>query len=390
MNDVNINQFTPSFIPRIFDNSLYNKFDNIPIAFFEAHHIEHLSGVYLNNIEKIKFLIIDPVTHILNYKEAREKPSFKKLPYSFDMDIQKLYSEFNYRNDNLIKPSIEYQISKQSNIIISPYLFAYHVDDLIFSTNLTMLKESIDYINNNNYKIPLFAVITLNCHTLEQPNTINYVLNRYLEFNKILDGFLIIINDLDCKKGNPSQIFGLAKMVNFLSQYNNVLLKQVGSIGDILIAIGAIGNMSGLDTGEKFSLKNLESSSGRIHPRIFIPELFNYINDQKAIEIKYKCKCSYCNNTLPKTSLDKKIHFYTSKIELNNKLKRLNQIQKIDFMINEIKNSEEFSNRILGYDTNYLKNWRNILELSKTWEFTKQDEINLIELLKDLDKGNND
>lgn len=378
---------TPIFIPKISDTKLFDEYEHIPAILMEAHHTKWRPNLlsYIRN--KVDFFILDPATYRMTFPRAREINSFKKLPYCFDLDEQRFYSDADYRNNNFLIPCIEYQIEKGSDIVIAPYLFSRSTEDLEFSTNITMISESIGYLTDKSINKPLFAMITLDCNVLAKPNSINFLIESYVtDFEKYIDGYFILIDSLDCKKADLNQIFELAKMVNQLSENKYVFLKQIGGFGEILCAIGASGFISGLDMGETFSLKYLERKREGFgtHKRIFIPELFTYVHEEVAREINYKCTCSFCNGSLQTSTPEKKIHYFTCKTSTTNDLQELNNNEKLNYILDKIDKAEEFSLSIVGFDNSYLNNWRLILKSSQNWSFTKQDEIDLKELLNDL------
>ncbi|GAH56059.1 unnamed protein product [marine sediment metagenome] len=243
-------------------------------------------------------------------------------------------------------------------------------------------------MTDNSINKPLFAMITLNCNVLEEPVSINYLIERYFtDFENYIDGYFILIDSLDCKKIDPRQIIGLAKMVKQLSENKYVFLKQIGGFGEILCAIGASGFISGLYMRETFSLKYIERKPEKFGTpnRIFIPELFTYVNEEVARNINYKCTCSFCNGSLQTDIPSKKIHYFTCKTNTTNDLQELNNNEKLNYMLDKINETLTFSSRITVFNSSYLNNWKNILESSQNWSFTKQDEIDLEELLDELE-----
>ncbi len=378
---------TPIFIPKISDTKLFDEYQHIPAILMEAHHTKWRPNVLSSIRNKVDFFILDPATYRIMFPHAREINSFKELPYCFDLDLQRFYGDDDYRNNNFLIPCIEYQIEKDSDIIIAPYLFSGYPEGPIFSTNITMISETIKYLTDKSIDKPFFAMITLDCNVLEEPVLINYLIERYVtDFEKYINGYFILIDSLDCKRIDPRQIIGLAKMVKQLSENKYVFLKQIGGFGEILCAIGASGFISGLYMGETFSLKYLKRTrEGFGTPnRIFIPELFTYVNEEVARNINYKCTCSFCNGSLQTDIPSKRIHYFTCETNTTNDLQRLNNNEKLNYMLEKINEALTFSSRITVFNNSYLNNWKNILESSQNWSFTKQDEIVLKELLNDL------
>lgn len=383
----------PFFFPKIKDTTLFNLDTDVKGVLLEAHYSKWRSNIIPAIKEKRVLFILDPVTHMLMFKSARDKVNYKRLPYTIEPDLEKFYSDSTYRNNKFLIPCLNYQLEKDSDIIIAPYLFSDNPWDTIFSINLTMIAESKKYLDDLNITKPLFAMITFNSNVLEKPTVVNYIVDRYNdESMSYLNGYFILIDNLDCKKSDYSQLFGLAKLVNQLSNNKYVFLKQIGGFGEILCAIGLTGFISGLNIGETFSLKYIEKNVEyfKKHKRVYIPELFTYINEEDARKINYRCNCSFCNGTFNTSSNFQNNHYLSCKIGITNDLSKLDRKGKINYMISKLEEAEKFSafysKKVIGFNSTYLRNWKQILEISKNWNLTSQDTIKIETLLEDLEK----
>lgn len=383
----------PLFLPKIKDTTIFNSDIDIQGVLLEAHHSQWRSNIIPAIKEKEIFFILDPVTHILMFKNSREKTNFKKLPYGIKHDFEKLFGDSNYRNNKLVIPCLDFQIEKDSDIVIAPYLFSDNPWDTMFSINLTMIAESKKYLDDLNIDKPLFAMITLAPHVLEKHTTVNYIADRYLdEFMDYLDGFFLLINNLDCRKSDYSQLIGLSRLVHQLSETKHVFVKQIGSFGKVLCALGLAGFISGINSGETFSLKNLERDVKyfKKHNRTYIPELFIYINEDAAKKINYKCECNFCNGTTLNTSSSiQNDHYLHCKVKITEDLDKLDREGKINYMITKLEEAEKFSEifikKAVEFNPTYLKNWKRILKLARNWDPPHEETVELKNLLKDLE-----
>ena len=383
----------PYFIPKINNTTFFNLDTDAQGVLLEAHHSQWRPSVMHVIKEKEILFILDPVTHILMFKNSREKVNFKKLPYSSKPNFEKLFGDSNYRNNKLLIPCLGFQIEKDPDVIIAPYLFSDNPWDRMFSINLTMIAESKKYLDDLDITKPLFAMITLSSHVLEKPTTVNYIADRYLdEFMDYLDGFFLLINNLDCKKSDYSQLFGLSRLVHQLSENKHVLIKQIGSFGKVLCAFGLTGFISGINEWETFSLKNLEKTGNgfKPHNRAYIPELFTHINEAAAKKINYKCECNFCDGATLNTSPDfQNNHYLHCKMKITNDLNKLDREGKINYMINKLEEAEKFSEifikKGIEFNPTYLKNWKQILRLSRNWDTTQEEVVELKNRLKDLE-----
>lgn len=385
---------TPIFIPKVRDQKIAELGLKYPAVIMDSHNIEWRPKAAKKIFDVSKLFIVNPVTHFLMCRDARNGTNFKKLPYSKKVEAEKLYSDASFRMDKLVIPCINDQLKKGANIIIAPFLFAEDTDDTKFGLNITMLSESIRYLRTQKINKPLFAMIHVGNSVLSRHVVINYIIDMYTEgFEKDVQGYFIVINDLDCRKTAEETLLGLAKLVFDLSQKKMVFIKRIGAFGEVLSAIGASGFSSGLGEGETLSIKNLQESPKGFSKRsdwTYIPELFDYVNDDEIKKIRYKCRCSACDGAVASDFASKRNHFLFRRLDRMSKLSTFSsRTKRTDFMINLLDNAIKLAG---GYNKRYgsplrmshLVNWRNILEFTKTWGDKRDDDM-LNELLSDLE-----
>lgn len=384
---------SPIFIPKVRDQKIAELGLKYPAVIMDSHHIEWRSNAVKKIFEVSKLFIVNPVTHFLMFRAARETVNFKKLPYSMKVEAEKLYSDASFRMDKLVIPCIDDQLKKGASIIIAPFLFAEDTDDTKFGLNITMLSESIRHMRSQKISKPLFAMIHIGSSVLSRHMVINYIVDMYTEgFEKDLQGYFIVIDDLDCRKATEETLLGLAKLVFDLSKKKRVFIKRIGAFGEVLSAIGASGFSSGLGEGETLSIKNLQEAPKGFSKRsnwTYIPELFDYLNDDEIKKIRYKCGCAACKGSVARDFASKRHHFLFTRMERMSKLSTISsRTKRTDYMKNLLDDATKLAG---GYIKRYgshvkmshLTNWRNILESTKTWS-DKDDDDMLNELLSDL------
>ena len=291
--------------------------------------------------------IVNPVTHRMLFKDAKEKSSFKKLPYPKNINAEKLYSDPEFRMEKIIKASVEYQIKRGASLVIAPYLFAEDTDDTKFVLNLTMLSETIKYLKDNKINLPLFAMIHIGSRAFTKTIIINSIIDRYREgFEDNIQGFIITVDELDDRKASEESLSGLAYMAFQLSKGHDVLVNSIGGFGEILSVLGCCGFISGLGTGETTSVKILQDTprkiKGRSHEWTYIPEIFDYAHDSEVKKIGYKCSCSACNGAVPVDIPSKMRHFLFRKIEIMSALRNMNSRDRINFMKERIDKALDY------------------------------------------------
>jgi hypothetical protein len=383
----------PFFIPKIIDSTILDIGTSFPALLMESPHVEWRPGVHEIAIKATDLLIIDPVTSHLLYPDARKKPSYKKLPYPEDINPEVLFSSQTDRFEKIIVPSVDDQIKKQANVIIAPYFYAVDTDDFKFTLNLTLLSETIKYLEKNGINLPIIANISIGKESLHRAPVLKYIIDLYKDNKDKLLGYLICINDLNPEKADLDQLNGLSYLVFNLSGEKHVFVKYIGGFGEVLSAIGATGISSGLDGGEIFSIKNYESGTkgfGRKGGWTYVSELFDHINDTELKKIGYSCSCPFCNGGLPASKKNKKLHYLYKKIEAMKIQENHTREENIDHMIGKIATAIQkiriYNDRFaVNLKSNFLQNWQKVLEISKSWEYeTDEDTEGLEKLLIEL------
>lgn len=380
------------FLPNVQDGHLEKTRTRYPAILMSSHHIEWLPKV----AEKMKNItdtfIIDPSSDILLFKDAKEGKSFKKLGYPKMIETEKLYSDPEFRKEKIIHHAVDDQIQKGASVVIAPYFFSEDTDDTKFGLNISLLSETIRYLEETQNSIPVFAMLELGSSILNRPTVINYIVDRYKDdFKDVVSGYIVVINDLDCERADQEALLELSRLVFQLSENNSVIVNRMGPFGEILIAVGASGFGSGLAKGETFQAKNLQTKPSGWKKKIqktYIPEIFDYLNDEAVKKIKYSCSCPFCNGSYPKDNESKKLHFLHTRIEAARSLAGMSRTEKIELVTNKIDSAIKFTSRLrkqaIDVKTAYLPRWKAILELTKFWDFPGEDK-ELDSLLSELD-----
>lgn len=386
---------SPIFIPKQLDSDIAGLGIQYPAILMDSHIVAWRPSVAKNMQATSELFIVDPVTHFMVYKAAREGKNFKKLPYPKKFEVEKLYSDPVFRTRKFVNPCIDTQLRQGAGIVIAPYLFAEDADDTKFGLNISMIAESIRYVRDNEIDKPLFVMIHIGSSVLTRPTVINYIVDRYSEgegFESSIRGYFVIINELDCRRTYKEPLLGLANLVFKLSRNKYVFVKYIGAFGEILSAIGAHGFISGLGVGETSSVKNLQRSPkgfGRTSDWVYIPELFDYAKDDEVRKIGYKCSCKACKGSIARDSSSKKRHFLYRRMETMAALSKLNRVERIEFMKGRLEDAIKLiDNYINKYSSPFkrahLKNWRDVLVSAKSWCHEEKDD-GLDKLLADLD-----
>jgi hypothetical protein len=382
----------PVFVPKAQDSHITELGLKLPTVMMDTRHVVWRPSVATKIRKVAKILIIDPATDMLMFKDASEGVNFKKLGYPEKVEPTKIYSDESFRREQIVKTAIEDQKMKGADVIIAPYFYAEDTEDVKFNLNLTMLGETVQYMEQKKLNLPLLAYIEIGKPILNRRTVINSIVDRYRDFGDKLSGLFITINDGDCKKLNEEELLSFANLVQQLSETLPIFVMNIGPFGEILCALGASGFGSGLTTGENFSVKHLQDSPEGWSPPVektYIPELFDYLNDEAVKKIGYKCQCKICSGSFPQDPASKKKHFILAKMDFMDSL-RVIPIEKragyIEVKLSEaIKASKQISTKH-GVDlkNTYLQRWLNTVKSAGIWN-PKEDEKELEAILTDLE-----
>ncbi|MFA5271128.1 MAG: hypothetical protein WC412_02155, partial [Candidatus Omnitrophota bacterium] len=248
----------PLYIPKLKDSTFLNNGASYDAILMDADHCEWRKKLSPKARELTDLLIINPTTYLLQCDHAKKKESFQQIGYPTDIDFEEVYANQDYREENIIKPAIDIQIKHGANIAIAPYFYVVDSDDTKFSTNLTLISETIRYFQSQNLHMPLYAMIMVSSAVLTRHPILNFIIDRYKEFNDHIEGFFVVVDELNCKNASEDILAAFAYLAYNLSQERNVYVKRVGPFGEILAAIGVQGICSGLGEGESFSMQSLQ------------------------------------------------------------------------------------------------------------------------------------
>lgn len=390
----------PIFIPKILDKAMLNSGVEFSHALIDAHYLLYREGVLDEIKEKCSNVIIDPVTHYLQFSGWYEKPSFKELPYSSITDVQRVLADPTYRLSSLIIPVVDFQINYNAEFIIAPYFCTDDINSTLFTNNLTILGETLYYLKGKDNHPKVFAPICIGSNVLRDRKLTNYIIDCYKDnsFYPNISGYFILITDFDDRTADEDQLLGLADITYQLSQEKDVIINHLGGFGDVLNAIGLSAFVSSPGGGETFSLKQMQQGNVNARSRKhdqwrYVPELFDYINEEELgpDKINYQCTCIGCSSSSSFSSIyaARKVHFLIKKSELVSEMSGKSIDERKNIMIQKLDNAiikvQEYKRRF-GSDLkiNHLIKWKKILEISGGWNY-QQNDVELEKLLQELD-----
>lgn len=384
------------FVPKVYNGAVLNSGIEYLLVAMDAHIVVNNPKVFKAIKERFNILI-DPVTYMLQHTSKREKSSYQGLPYSGVSDVGKIHGDPTYRLDELVKPSIKFQIENGAAIIVAPYLCSEEIHGTIFNTNMTLIGESINHLKSLNSSLPLYAPICTGIDALKEQTTVNAIVDFYTDesiANKVA-GYYLMISDLNDRTADIDELLSVASLVYQLSQKKHVIVKQLGAFGYVLNAISNCAFTSSPAGGEVFSLKLMDSkfTPRRDHNEWkYVPELYDYVNDYELSDerIGYKCDCAACTGEFAKLTKtqQRKIHFLLRRDRDVGVLSSLNQHERIDYLSNSFDEAIRFANQCISkgskLTTQHIYRWSEVLQRARTWNF-QEDDKELATFLKALD-----
>lgn len=392
MAKVSSKQQFPAYVPRAQDSNVTKCGLKFPMIIMDSRHVTWRAPAAAEIRKTTDRLVIDPATDMLLFRGASEGVNIKSLGYPKKMDIPTLFGDPKTRAQ-VIDTCVGDQLGKKSDVIIAPYFYADDPNALAFNLNLTMLSETIRHLEAKKLSKPIYAYIEIGHTFLTRPTMVNMVVDRYLDNDKKLSGFLITINDLDCRKADEDMLLGLAALTRQLSSQHEVFLNYIDSFGEVLVALGATGYSSGLTTGEVFSAKNFEEASKnrkfKKQERTFVPELLGYLNDEAIKKIGYKCSCAACGGSYPKSTEAKKKHYVLTKSAVLQQMRSLSAIQRIEFMKERLQSAQRFTQVVRKMGVNpkntWISRWSSVLDISAN-ETVGRDDSELDNFIAELEE----
>lgn len=385
-----------TYIPKVDDSKVSEYIDQIPAIYVNAHTLLWRPGILDKLKNSCQYLIIDPSTNRLQY-EAAQCDSFKKLPYYIKTEeLNFIYSDPEFRLKRLVEPCLKFQIENKADFMLIPYLYSEEIHSQTFNANLSLLSDSIVHKKSKNYQLPLFGVINISSNAVRDPKQVHLIKDMYCK--EEIDGYVVIINDLKDKSCDYDVLRGVGLLVSLLSEEKCTLVAYVGDFGDILCAAGASGVISGIGESESLAIDTFnpdyKGPLGRGSNWSYIPEVFNYLNDDDVKKIGYSCSCGACMGSNPPNTGLKNQHYLYRKLDRLGKLdKAIIDGSSEQFIVDSLDlarrtSAQYFSNFGVGVRLAFIERWIGVTKEVKSWKDTEEDEQMLSNILDGIDSQN--
>ncbi|WP_230504551.1 hypothetical protein, partial [Sutcliffiella rhizosphaerae] len=256
-------------------------------------------------------LIIDPYVQTLGYSAFTAKETYKKLPYVISKLRKETPRDFILASDiaERAKGVINFQLSYDSDILLSPVHLYNSVNDPWIKTDYNQFKASKSYLELLNNRKPLYYGIYLNIEKFEDTNEIDQLIN-YISAAQPDGYYLQIAGDFSTL--NSNHYYAYAYLVKILSHSKKeIIVSRINDFSLGLLAIGANTIAISLGQGDSFKEEFLnKQEGGGTKRRYYIPELLGLYNENILEDIlstnqgkKFVCNCLYCEGSLEKDRL---------------------------------------------------------------------------------------
>ena len=327
----------------------------------------------------------DPATNRLTYTAFSKTAGVKELPYSSGDEVNPIKKKDFHsiiQVQDYVRKVLEYQIQNGVTELAAPFFFAKNTSDEFFNINLKLLKESIEYRNQNHGELPIWAGICMNVDDWHDDDEKNKILNNYVKVGP--DGYFVYGDPIH-NKSNLVQLYHYSDLLKKLqdSSLVPVVACRVNGFGLILLGLGISGISSGIGSLDNFKESILSDTTEGYapDPRYYIPELLSMVTLKKRITTKLidihrstigsnlRCSCSHCNaiDTGVLSLQDMKLHFLKRRKDEIEEINAINQNDRLKFIYERINTAIHYTKTLsregieLG-DFSHLNIWKNLVE----------------------------
>lgn len=396
----------PSFYLRLYnENTIMKEFyldgNKIENAIFpinlQTNQKNLLKQLDLNNIN----YFFDPATIRLTYDTFSDNKGLIELPYApngYDKyeirDFESIEKKREY-----VKNVVEEQLKYNSNYILAPFHASNNSNfvsikgdilDTWFTLDVKLLKETKDYLIQNNIDRKLVMGVCVKKDILTTASEREYLLNVLTSLP--VDMYIIYVDTIDYNS-NISEIYNYMLTLLKLQKFSNkpVIAGRINSaFGLVLLSLGLYAFESGASRFESYyeELYSERNNSYNMYVTYYIPELLKVISISRKDPSKLvgildsdignnlKCNCPYCKGKKIEEILQEKncrLHFlYNRNREIEN-IRKLDKNERTDYMIQYINNS-----------INYYQKLSPVFK-ANDWEYLKKLQKIVPDLIKDLE-----
>jgi serine/threonine-protein kinase len=387
----------PKFILRTYDDySVLEQFvkDNPERKLHVNYPVNHQfrQKSLLKLVQSTTFTtLFDPATIRLAYDSYTDVKGLLQLTY-----CPQDYSVINpsslsktTQQKEYVKLVLEQQVNLNADILTSPYHYSHNTNivptakrnpvEEWFDLDIKLLKESLDYRNNNDKAKdkPLYAGICINALGLSDSQYKTELLNTYAALG--CDGYLVYADGIN-KDTNEATLYHYITTLSELQKYTQkpVIAGRLDSLGLGLICAGITGFTSGAARFESFyeDLYKEVTDAYNMYERYYFPQLLGTIAITRKDPVRLQqivnelgaCSCHYCYGKqipdLIKPSKNTKLHYLELMHQEIDKIISFEPSERVEYFIKRIDSALGYYSRLTHVfkpnDYRHLERWKNV------------------------------
>lgn len=360
---------------------------------FPINHQNRQKGL-LNFIKNKNInYFFDPSTMRLAYDSFSNVKGLTELEYAPKNFSRLELDNFEEYDDKkkYVKLVVEEQNKHNPDCIVAPFHFSNNSnmitlknsgEETWFSLDIKLLKETKEYMNDNNINKPLIGGFAIKKEILSSKKEREYFLNILTALP--CDKYWVYVDCIDYNS-SAADIYQYMSTLLKLQSFTGkpVIAGRIGTLGLVLLAFGLHGFESGAARFESFyeDLYQKESNPFNMYVQYYIPELLRNVsverkNPAKIISIlssKYgedlKCNCPYCNKNIAALTSEEgetRKHFLFKREEEVKYLNSIPIVQRVDYIEERIDKAMIYykSLKPIFKENEYafLKNWKKVVK----------------------------
>lgn len=214
---------------------------------------------------KTEFLL-DPQFYYTTFNPVDTKKLLEYPHYPGQLTLSAFRQNQNIKG--YVTESVQFQQSLKTSYIVSPSVFVQSFNDREMQITLSLAEETLGYVRQENFKIPLLVSLTVHENAFTDLERINEFLNEISVLD--VDGFYVTIArsyvGYDQNFDNSTKLANIMYFVYSLAEFNEfkVVLGYTDILGILFYTVGAYAIGAGWHGGSRrFTIQQRVEPAGR-------------------------------------------------------------------------------------------------------------------------------
>jgi hypothetical protein len=200
--------------------------------------------------------LVDPLTYLLQI-DVRAEDKWAALPFGRALAMTPTALESATERRDFVASVVDFQLEQGATAIIPPYVYSQSPSDPWFNTGLQLLSETVEYLDEQDVRLPLVPVFCGLLRGVARPEPLNDAAERFLSLARQAEPSMIAV----CVSPAGAPTDGYAKVsdvfntaMRFRGAGTRVIAWRQGVYGLPLVAAGLDGYETGMGTGEQTNI----------------------------------------------------------------------------------------------------------------------------------------